>query len=668
MQTQPTGSLEAALAHAGRLLNTDPALAAEQAGEILKAVPNHPRAMLLLGIARRSTGDLTGALATLEPLAAAQPNSAATHYELGLTLGESGDPERAIAALRRVVELKADFADAWRAIGDLSFLRGDTAGADAAYARQIQASTKDPRLLTAAAALCANQIPDAERLLKTHLKSHPTDVAAIRMLAEVAGRLGRYLDAENLLARCLELVPSFTAARHNYALALHRQNKSAAALRQIDLLCASEPHNPGHRNLKAVVLAKIGDYQESIELYAEVLASVPNQPKLWLSYGHALASAGREQEGIEAYRRSAELEPGFGEAYWSLANLKTFRFSGADLAAMQAQLARTDISEEDRFHFHFAIGKAFEDSRDYPSAFGHYDRGNQLRRAGIRYDAEETSDFVRRSKELFTAAYFEERRGLGFAGTDAIFIVGLPRAGSTLIEQILASHSSVEGTMELPDVMAMAQILGGRNGRGGEQRYPAVLATLSADECAALGRQYLEQTRIQRKTAKPLFIDKMPNNFLHIGLIHQILPNARIIDARRHPLACCFSGFKQHFARGQHYTYDLVELGRYYRDYVDLMAHFDEVLPGRIHRVHYESMIEDTEAEVRRLLAYCGLPFEPACLRFYENDRAVRTASRQQVRQPIFREGIDHWRNFEQWLGPLESALGSALREPRKKY
>jgi tetratricopeptide (TPR) repeat protein len=658
---EPTGTLEAALAQTRRLLKVDPRLAAEQAGEILKVVPQHPIAILLLGIALRAAGESAPALRSFELLVVDQPSSAAAHFELGLTLGEMGQHDRALAELRRAVALKPDFADAWRAIGDQLTMCSDAQGADAAYAQQIKASTKDPRLLAAAAALCANRIPEAETRLREHLKSYPTDVAAIRMFAEVAGRVGRLKDAELLLARCLELAPSFSAARHNYALALHRQNKSAAALQQIDLLSASEPENPGYRNLKAVILSKIGEFQESIEIYADVLKRIPNQGKIWMSYGHALASAGAEDAAIAAYRRCIELQPGFGEAYWSLANLKTFRFTADELMAMRAQLERADLADDDRLHFHFAMGKALEDDADYSLAFQEYLSGNRLRRAGIAYDAADATRDVQGSKRLFTPSYFADRAGFGADAPDPIFIVGMPRAGSTLIEQILASHSAVEGTMELPDILAIVQSLRSRKTESGKAQYPAVLEKLTAEECRELGRQYIDQTRIQRKTGKPFFIDKMPNNFWHIGLIQQTLPNAKIIDARRHPLACCLSGFKQHFARGQHYTYDLGELGRYYSDYVELMAHFDTVLPGKIHRVVYESMIEETELEVRRLLFYCGLPFEDSCLRFYENDRAVRTASKQQVRQPIFREGVDHWRHFEQWLAPLKETLGPVL-------
>jgi tetratricopeptide (TPR) repeat protein len=486
------------------------------------------------------------------------------------------------------------------------------------------------------------------------------------MFAEVAARLGRYADAENLLERCLELAPGFTAARHNYAIVLHRQAKAAAALPQIDLLLAAEPHNPSHHNLKAAVLARIGEYQESIEIYARVLKDYPQQARVWMSYGHALKTAGREAECISAYRRCIELLPTLGEAYWSLANMKTFRFTPEDLASMRSQLQVTGLAETDALHFHFSIGKALEDAGKYAASFRHYAQGNELRRKQIGYDAAETSRHVRRSKAVLSQEFFEQRSGAGSSAADPIFIVGLPRAGSTLLEQILSSHSAVEGTMELPDILAMARSLGNRASRNPDpgaprSRYPEVLADLKPEEFAELGDQYIRQTRIQRKSAAPFFIDKMPNNFAHIGLIHLALPNAKIIDARRHPLGCCFSGFKQHFARGQSFTYSLDEVGKYYRDYVELMAHFDAVLPGKVHRVHYEAMIEDTEGEVRRLLDYCGLPFEPGCLRFYQNDRAVRTASSQQVRQPIFREGVDHWRHFEPWLAELKSALGPVL-------
>jgi len=657
---EPSGSLDTALSHTERLLNRDPLLAAEQAEEILKVVPDHPLAALFLGMARRMAGQTGAALQVLEPLSAAQPNWAAAHYQLGLAQRECRQTQAALAALKRAVALKPDMPDAWRALGDELTLAGDRHGADVAYAQHIKASTRDPRHLRAAAALLEGHIAEAERLLRAHLKQQPTDVVAIRMLAEVAARLGRNDSAEVLLERCLELAPSFDPARHQYAIVLQRQNKCAAALKEIDRLAKIDPYNPSYRNLKAVILVKIGEYRESIKLYEEVLSTHPEHPRIWLSYGHALATEGRDEDSVAAYRKSLTLSPDLGEAYWSLANLKTFRFTAAEQAAMRAQLGRSDLSDEARLHLDFAMGKALEDERCYAESFEHYARANQLRGARVRYQAEEMSDFVRRSKELLTAQFFALREGFGAPSADPIFIVGLPRAGSTLIEQILASHSMVEGTMELPDLLMAAGTLAGLDAAG-RPRYPAALAALSAEECGRLGRQYMDQTRIQRKTAKPLFIDKMPNNFLHIGLIRLILPNAKIIDARRHPMACCFSGFKQQFAEGNRFAYSLEHLGKYYRDYVDLMAHFDRVLPGRIHRIQHENLIENFGTEVERLLTYCGLAFEAGCLRFYENDRPVRTPSAQQVRRPLYRDGVEHWRHYEQWLRPLKDALGDAL-------
>ena len=353
------------------------------------------------------------------------------------------------------------------------------------------------------------------------------------------------------------------------------------------------------------------------------------------------------------------MEPGLGEAYWSLANLKTFRFSDSDLMAMRHALRRTDLPDEERLHFEFALGKALEDAAEYEASFGHYARGNEIRRRSHPYSADDNVAYVHMTRTVLTRDFFAARSGVGAPAPDPIFIVGLPRAGSTLLEQVLASHSLVEGTMELPQIPQLAREIAGRNAR--QRDFPRVIEKLTSEELRALGERYLEGTRALRKTSAPFFIDKMPNNCWYVGLIQLILPNARIIDARRHPLGCCFSCFKQQFARGQNFTYSLTDLGRYYRDYVELMAHFDDVLPGRIHRVHYEATIGDTENEVRRLLAYCGLSFEEGCLKFYENERAVRTASSEQVRQPIFREGLDHWRHYEPWLDPLKAALGDVV-------
>jgi tetratricopeptide (TPR) repeat protein len=510
----------------------------------------------------------------------------------------------------------------------------------------------NPRLMDAALALHDNRLSDAEPLLRAHLKDDPFDVAAIRMMAELAGRIGRYKDAESLLRRALELAPDFGAARANLATCLYRQNKSAEAIAELDRVLIDDPENIGSANLKAAALSRIGGFDEALDLYLQVLRAAPNQPKVWMSYGHMLKTVGRQAAGIVAYRRALDLQPGLGEVWWSLANLKTYKFTPDDIAQMQTALSGT-ISDEDRFHLDFALGKAFEDAKDHAKSFAHYAAGNTLRRTKISYDADETTAFVDKCIALFTPEFFGQRKGQGCPAPDPIFILGMPRAGSTLVEQILSSHSFVEGTSELPDIPALART----------KDYPDNLASLSATDLRDLGQSYLDRTRIQRKTDRPYFIDKLPNNWVHIGFIHLILPNAKIIDARRHPLGCCFSNFKQHFARGQAFSYDLTDMGRYYADYVRLMAHIDRVLSGRVHRVIYENMVDNTEAEVRTLLAACGLDFDPACLEFHKTERAVRTASSEQVRQPIFRDGTEGWRAFEPYLGPLKAALGNTLSD-----
>lgn len=509
-----------------------------------------------------------------------------------------------------------------------------------------------PRLVEAALALLDNRLSEAEPLLRAQLKADPFDVAAMRMLAELAGRIGRYKDAETLLRRALELSPGFAAARGNLAIVLYRLNRPAEAIAELDEVIDADPDNLGHANLKAAALGRIGGFEDAIALYEDVLKAAPHQPKVWMSYGHMLKTVGRQADGVAAYRRALAIAPTLGEAWWSLANLKTVRFDDADIAAMEAARASEGLADEDRFHLDFALGKAFEDRAEHEAAFLCYAQGNARRRTHLVYDANETEAFVDRTISLINNGFLADRAGLGCTAADPIFILGMPRAGSTLIEQILSSHPEVEGTSELPDIPAMVRR---------EADYPASLADIAPERWRALGEEYLERTRIQRRSERPRFIDKLPNNWAHIAFIHLALPHATIIDARRHPLGCCFSNFKQHFARGQAFSYALGDMGRYYRDYVRLMAHVDALLPGRVHRVHYEAMVDDTETQVRALLAACGLDFHPACLAFHETERAVRTASSEQVRQPIFRDGTHAWKPYEPWLDPLKAALGPVL-------
>jgi len=571
------------------------------------------------------------------------------------------DARAAAEQAREILAVAPADADAYRLLGAALRRSGDDEAAEQAELDAIAVSVHDSDLVRAAEALLDNDLPVAETILRPRLVAKPTDVAAIRMMAELAARVGRFADAENLLRRALELAPAFGPARANLATILYKQNRPAEAIAELDRLETGGEAEATHQNLKAAALGRIGGYDEAIAIYEAVLERIPEQPKVWMSYGHVLKTVGRQADGIAAYRRAIETAPGLGEVWWSLANLKTVAFADADIAAMTEALGGEGLGPEDRFHLHFALGKALEDRGDAAGAFAHYAEGNRLRRAMTDYDPEEISGHVQRSIALFTPDFFAARPGQGCPAPDPIFILGMPRAGSTLIEQILASHPLVEGTMELPDLPALAKRLSARRRKDDPGAYPEGLADLEAAAVEALGAAYLDSTRIQRKTDRPHFIDKMPNNWAHAGLIRLILPEARIVDARRHPLACCFSNFKQHFARGQSFTYDLAELGTYYRDYVALMAHFDAVLPGHIHRVLHEQMVADPEAEIRRLLDFLGLPFDPACLRFHENERAVRTASSEQVRRPINREGLDQWRPFAPFLGPLEAALGPVL-------
>ena len=656
-----TGDLATALGHAAKLLGANPAAAEAQTHEILKAAPGHPQALLMLGSALRRQGRPEVALEILAPLAKSQPKAAMVQFEAGLAFASVGRIGDAIPALQHAVQLNPKLAAAWRELGDQLTIVGDADAADDAYMNQIKASVHDPRLLQAATALNENKLAVAERLLRAFLKEHPTDAPALRMLGETGLRLGRYEDSEALFARCLELAPSFLAARHGYAMVLHRMSRTAEALAQTELLLKRAPDNPGFRNLNAAVLARIGDSARAIGLYEKLVKDHPDQPKVWLSYGHTLKAEGRQTDCIAAYRRSIALRPSFGEAYWSLANIKTFRFMPQEVEDMRVQLAQGGLADEDRYHLQFALGKALEDEGNFAESFAQYADGNALRRTEVVYDAEDTRAHVRRSKALFTEDFFRTRAGVGCDAPDPIFVVGLPRSGSTLIEQILSSHSAIEGTAELPEIVAFARRLGQRKRPSDPSAYPEILADLDAEALRKMGEDYLARTQVQRRLDRPFFVDKMPNNFAHIGMIHLILPNAKIIDARRHPLGCCLSCFKQHFARGQGFTYSLPEMGRYYRDYVELMAHFDAVLPGRVHRIIYEDLVENTEREVRRLLDHCGLPFEARCLKFYETGRSVRTASSEQVRTPIFKEAMEHWQNYEPWLDSLNAALGPAL-------
>jgi len=571
------------------------------------------------------------------------------------------EPRAAAAQAREILSVNPNQGDAYRLLARALRSLGRTGEAEQAEVAAIKASAYVPVLVEAARALTEDRLNEAEHLLRPYLQRHPDDAAATRMLAEIAARVGDLASAEQLLHRALELAPAYSAARLRLARMLLSRNRPAESLKVLDTLLGTDPNNVAAAGSKAAALGSIGEYDEALVLYERLLAEDPDRAGVWMSYGHLLHTVGRGEESLAAYRRAITIDPGFGEAWWSIANVKTARLDDGDIAQMTAALELPEIDETKRLHIHFALGKAQEDASDFEASFRNYDAGNRLQRESAGYDAAAHADFVARSIATYSRPLFAARAGGGFPAHDPIFIVGMPRAGSTLIEQILASHSAIEGTSELPYLTSMVQRLGVEAEAKAMPGNPDLASTLEPNALRAMGLEYLESAQVHRKTRKPRFIDKLPNNWINVGLIQLILPNAKIIDARRDPLDCCFSNFKQNYARGHGFSYDMEDLGLYYRSYVEFMRHIDETLPGRVHRVIHEHLVDDTETEVRRLLDYLGLPFEESCLRFYENDRAVRTPSAEQVRRPINREGVGKWKPYEPWLGPLKASLGSVL-------
>lgn len=658
-------SLQTALAGATALLEVDPRGALARAEGVLEAAPGLPAAELLACQALRRLGQANAALARLRGLARAHAHVPAVTWELAQAASEVGDGRQAIAALNSLTRQQPTVAGGWFLLA--KELRKAGRGADAwrADLSGVHASSHDPDLLRAAVAMNDGRLDDSEALVAARLRRLPDDPPALRLLGEIHWRRGDMTEALAQLERAVQAAPGFDLARDFLIRLLIQTNRLPEALEHAEALADSPIKSPGYELVRASVLVRLGLQEEAREIYERLLAQHPDQAQVWQNLGHVLKTLGKQADAVHAYRQAVTHQPTMGEAWWSLANLKTVKLDAADVAAMQTALRslapRTDERAEDVFHLHFSLGKALEDAKDYAASFRHYDQGNRLRRAMVLHDPDAFAAEVAATAQTFTCAFIAELGPGGCRADDPIFIVGLPRAGSTLVEQILASHSQVEGTMELPDMMVMASRLQSRVDQGEFPDFRAMVASLTPADRLRLGEEYVERTRVHRQTDKPRFIDKMPNNWQHVGLIRLILPNAKIIDARRHPLGCCFSGWKQHFARGQAFSYDLAEIGRYYRDYVALMAAYDEASPGAVRRVVYEHMVENTEAEVRRLLDDLGLPFEQGCLEFYNNDRAVRTASSEQVRQPIFTDGIDHWKNYEAWLGPLGEALGPVV-------
>ena len=633
--------------------------ALDELNRILRQSPQNTEALYMCCVAQRYTGDFQAALATIDQLKTLSPSYSRAHQEEGHVRRALQQWDAALNAYTRALQLNPALEASLRAQLAILTEQGRERSAIRVQA-QLEALLKLPQPLRVAKELTAqNKLLKAEAVCRAFLQQNPRNVDGMRELADIGSRLGVLEDAEFLLESAVTFEPDYTPARMDYVQILRKRQKFAAALEQAQILLKTNPKNPQFRSLCAIEYMQTGEFDTAIKYLDDVLQQVPFDAVTLTTKGHALKTCGRSAEAVEAYRTALQHNPSHGEAYYSLANLKTYRFTDDELKLMHQQAQDSNMGYMDRIYLHFALGKAYEDQQAYQSAFEHYAHGNQLKKAQSRYDAEHMCEEINDTMKVCSRDLFSRHQGHGCPAPDPIFILGLPRAGSTLLEQVLSSHSQIDGTLELPNILSLSQRLRRRQSDA-HSGYPQVLADLTSEELHAFGKQYIEDTRIHRQGA-PFFIDKMPNNFRHIGLIKLILPNAKIIDARRSAMGCCFSGFKQLFAEGQEFSYDLQDIGQYYKDYVSLMRHWDDVLPGTVLRVNHEDVVDNLEREVRRMLEFCGVEFESACLTYYETERNVRTPSSEQVRQPIFRDSVEQWQHFEPWLGPLKSSLGPEL-------
>jgi len=634
--------------------------ALRDARRLIGGLPENRDLLLIEAVSLRHLRRTDESLAALERLEALHPRFSRLHQERGLCYVALKDAPRAIEALLRAVNINPALPPSWQMLEGLYRLTGDSVNAATAASHVAVLKGLPPEVVTATSLFSDGDLAPAEQIVRDYLLAHGDQPEAMRLLAKIGIAHDVLDDAEILLEAVLTLAPDYQAARYDYAHTLAQRHKYIQAREQIDQLLVLDPTNLDYRSLAATAAVGLGEHESVIAIYRDMLLERPGDPDVRLWLGHALKTIGRVPEAIDAYHEAAAARPDFGDAYWSLANLKTYRFGDEELARMRREEASATISLPDRYHLCFALGKALEDRGETAESWNYYERGNALKRSESSYRPEVFETNTREQIAVCTPDFFKRRAGWGDPRPDPIFIVGLPRSGSTLLEQILASHSRVEGTQELADIPRIVLQLQGREPDLDNPRYPGVLADMAAEDFLRLGEKYLAETRVYRSD-KPLFIDKMPNNFRHIGLIHLMLPNARIVDARREPMACCFSNFKQLFANGQEFTYSIEDIARYYRNYLALMRHWDAALPGRILRVQHDDVVADLEGSVRRLLDHCGLAFEPGCVEFHKTQRSVRTPSSEQVRRPIFRDGLDQWTRFEPHMGPLKAALGDAV-------
>lgn len=634
----------------------------DASNKILQQQPQNTEALYLLAVAQRYLKQPVQALKVLEKLVQINPAYGRAYQEQGHNFKTNNQLSNALVAFEKAVRYNPALLVSWRELIGLYQLENNPQALKMAEAEYKRLSGLPSELVSVNSLIHEEKLYQAEQLCRAFLQKQPHHVEAMRLLAILGMKLFVYDDAEFLLESCVEFEPENWIARNDYVNILYKRQKFEKALEQATILRDAYPDNVVFDISYANQNVALGNFETALKVFDDVIERQPNLETPYLVKGHALKTIGRLDEGVESYQAAYKVKPDFGDAYWSLANLKTYRFSDDEITQMQQQVERTETSLVDRFHLCFALGKAYEDRKDYEQSFVYYERGNDLKKTQLRYKSEVLDNAMQHQIEICDAGYFEKTKGFGGDYPDPIFIVGLPRVGSTLLEQILASHSQVDGTMELPNIIALSHRLNGRRMISEDAQYPKIMHELDSEQFKRFADEFIQDTQCHRADA-PYFIDKMPNNFMHIGLIHSILPNAKIIDARRHPMACCFSGFKQLFADGQEFTYGQREIATYYKGYVRLMEHWDQVLPGKVLRVHYEHVVDDLETQVHRILDFCGLPFESGCVEFYKTKRSVRTPSSEQVRQPIYKGGLEQWRHYEPYLDVLKSELETEIAE-----
>lgn len=638
--------------------NFDEAL--EDLDRLLDSHPDDVDSIYMSAVCRRYKGEFEKALRLLAKAKLLSPENGRIYQEEGHVFRDSGFHDNALIAYGRACRFNPALVSSWQSQAKIYNDKGMPHARDQAQT-QIKRLTKlAPQLVAVTDLIAQGKLIKAEHLCRHYMQKVPRDVEGMRLLANIGLRLGVLDDAEFLLESAVMIEPENVQIHIDYIQALRKRQKFSQALDQAKLLLERSETNPQFQSLFAIECMQNGDYPTALEMFEKVLNSLPNDPITLTSRGHVLKTTGNYSSAVSSYHQAVENNTEHGEAWYSLSNLKVYSFNEQEIEIMKSQIEKVTLSHMDRVYLLFALGKAFEDRKEFDRSFSYYEEGNSLKKAQSRYNAENISAEFSAQKKLCTPYFFSSRSDGGHPATDPIFIVGLPRAGSTLLEQILSSHPQVDGTFELPNILSLSQQLRRRGRESKTLDYWQILDQLSNTELATFGKNYIADTLLHRKGAK-FFIDKMPNNFRHIGLIQLILPNAKIIDARRHPMACCFSGYKQLFAEGQEFSYSLVDIGTYYRDYLDLMGHWHRVLPGKILKVQYEEVVSDLDGQVRRLLEHCGLPFDERCLNFHATNRSVRTPSSEQVRQPIYDTGLESWRPFDNFLGPLKNALGSAM-------